>query len=109
MPVTMWLLHVHGKQECLVVGHVCDTGLPRFQHIYATSIVAKYLDTVTVKVSKTFYKTTLPADIIFKKEDVSTSDEQVRKLTRELNIHYRPCIGSFIYLLSTRVCLIFAV
>ena len=48
---------------------------------YATSIVAKYLDTATVKVSKTFYKTTLPADIIFTKEDVSTSDEQVEKLT----------------------------
>ena len=44
---------------------------------YATSVVAKYLDTATVKVSKTFYKTTLPADMIFTKEDVSTSDEQV--------------------------------
>ena len=37
---------------------------------YATSIVAKYLDTATVKVSKKFYKTTLPADIIFTKEYV---------------------------------------
>ena len=61
---------------------------------YATSIVAKYLDTATVKVSKTCYKTTLPADMIFTKEDVSTSDEQVEKLTREYNIHYRSCIGS---------------
>ena len=34
---------------------------------YATSIVAKYLDTATVKVSTKFYKTTLPADIIFTK------------------------------------------
>ena len=40
---------------------------------YATSIVAKYLDTATVKVSTKFYNTTLPADMIFKKEDVSTS------------------------------------
>ena len=32
MPVTMWLLHVHGNQECLGLGPVCDTGLPRFQH-----------------------------------------------------------------------------
>ena len=31
MPVTMCLLHVHGKKECLVVGPVCDMGLPRFQ------------------------------------------------------------------------------
>ena len=76
---------------------------------YATSIVAKYLDTVTVKVSTKFYKTTLPADIIFTKEDASTSDEQVEKLTREFNIHYRACIGSLIYLLSTRVELSFAV
>ena len=56
---------------------------------YATYIVEKYLDTVLVKVSKRFYKTIFSADIIFTKEDVSTSDEQVEKLTREYNIHYR--------------------
>ena len=49
---------------------------------YATSIVAKYLDTATVKVSTIFYKTTLPADMILTKEDVSTSDEQVENLIR---------------------------
>ena len=49
---------------------------------YATSIVAKHLDTTTVKVSTILYKTTLPSDIVFTKEDVSTSDEQVEKLTR---------------------------
>ena len=75
---------------------------------YATSIVAKYLDTATVKVSKRFYKTTLPSDMIFTKEDVSTSDVQVESLTREYNIHYRACIGSLIYLLSTRADLSFA-
>ena len=42
----------------------------------------KYLDTATVKVSNKFYKTTLPDDMIFTKEDLSTSDEQVEKLTR---------------------------
>ena len=41
---------------------------------YATSIVAKYLDTATVKVSTKFYKKTFPSDMIFTKEDVSTSD-----------------------------------
>ena len=76
---------------------------------YATSIVAKYLDTATVKLSNTFYKTTLPAYMIFTKEDVSTSDEQIERLTREYNIHYRACIGSLIYLLSTRVDLSFVV
>ena len=63
---------------------------------YATSIVAKYLDNATVKVSKTFYKTTFPTDMIFKKEDVYNSDEQVENLTRGYNIHYRACICSLI-------------
>ena len=76
---------------------------------YATSIVEKYLDTTTVKVSTKFYKKTLPADMIFTKEYVSTSDDQVEKLTREYNIHYRACIGSLIYLLYKRVDLSFAV
>ena len=69
--------------------HYISVDQPR----YATSIVATYLDTATVKVSNKFYKRTLPADMIFKKEDVSTSDEQDEKLTREYNINYRACIG----------------
>ena len=56
---------------------------------YDSSIVAKYLDTATVKLSTKFYKTTLPADMIFTKEYVSTSYEQVENFTREYNIHYR--------------------
>ena len=64
------------------------------------------MDTATVKVRTKFYKNTLPAEIIFTKEDVSTSDEQVDNLTREYNIYSRSCIGSLIYLLSTRVDLI---
>ena len=67
------------------------------------------MDNVTVKVSTKFYKNTFPADIIFIKEYVSTSYEQVVKLTREYNNNYRACIGSLIYLLSTRVDLSFAV
>ena len=47
--------------------------------------------------------------MIFTNVDVSTSDEQVEKLNREYNIHYRACIGSLIYLLSTRVDISFAV
>ena len=76
---------------------------------YATSIVTEYLDTATVKASTKFYKTTISSDMIFTKADVSTSDEQVQKLTREFNIHYSACIGSLVYLLSTRVDLIFVV
>ena len=86
-----------------------DHSIYVYQDIYATSIVAKYSDTDTVKVSKTFYKTTFPGDMIFTKGDVSTSDEKVENLTREYNIHYRACIGSLIYLLSKRVDLSFAV
>ena len=56
---------------------------------YSTSVVAKYLDTATVKVSTKFYKKIFPAEMIFTKEGISTSDEQVEKLTREYNIHYR--------------------
>ena len=47
--------------------------------------------------------------MIFSKASVSTSYEQVDKLSRKLIIHYRACIGSFIYLLSTKVDLSFAV
>ena len=47
--------------------------------------------------------------MIFTKEDVYTKDEQVEKLNREYNIHYRSCIGSLIYPLYTRVDLSFAV
>ena len=47
--------------------------------------------------------------MIFTTEDVSTRDEQVEKLTREYNVHYRACIGSLIYIFSTRVYLIFSV
>ena len=85
--------------------HLISVGQAR----YATSIVAKYLDTATGKVSNKFYKTTLPADMIFTEEDVSTSDQNIERLTREYNIHYRACIGFLIYLLSTRVYLTFAV
>ena len=77
--------------------------------IYATSVVAMHLDNVTVKTSKRFYNTTLTSVIIFTKDDVSTSDEQVENLTREFNIRHRDFIGSLIYLLSTRVDLSFSV
>ena len=79
------------------------------QDRYATFIVAKYLYTDTVNKSKKLYNTNLPYDMIFAKYDASTSDEHVEKLNGEFKIHHRSCIGSFIYLLSTRVYLSFAV
>ena len=47
--------------------------------------------------------------MIFTKGGASTIDEQVEKLTRKFNIHYRACIVSLIYLLSTGVYFSFAV
>ena len=67
------------------------------QDIYATSNVAKFLDTATFKASTKVYKTTLPPDMIFTKYDTYTSDEQVGKFTRVFNIHYRACIGSLVF------------
>ena len=48
---------------------------------YATLIVAKYLDTATINTSTNFYKTTLTYDMFITKDDASTSDFQVEKLT----------------------------
>ena len=44
-----------------------DNSISVDQARYATSIVAKYLDTATVKVSTKFYKNAFPADMIFTK------------------------------------------
>ena len=73
----------------IIISQLKDRSIFVDQARYATSIVAKYLDTATAKVSNKFYKTTLPTDSIFTKEDFSTIDEQVEKLNREYNIHYR--------------------
>ena len=84
-----------------------DHSISLYQDRYDTSIADKCIDTVTVKTSKKFYNTNFPSDIIFTKDYVSTSDDQVEKLSREFNIHYIACIGSLVYLLSTRVNFIF--
>ena len=91
------------------ISQMKDRSISVNQARYATSIVAKYLDTAIFKVSTKFYNTIFPDNMIFTKEDTSTSDEQVEKLTKEFNIHYRACIGSLIYLFSTRLDLSFAV
>ena len=50
------------------ISQLKDHSISVDQARYATSIVAKYLDTATVQVSNKFYKTTLPADMIFTKD-----------------------------------------
>ena len=42
------------------ISQLKDHSISMDQARYATSIVAKYLDTATIKVSTKFYKTTLP-------------------------------------------------
>ena len=59
------------------ISQLKDHSISVEQARYATSIVAKYFYTDTVKVSNNFYKITMPADMIFTKEDVSTSDEKI--------------------------------
>ena len=54
-----------------------DHSISVYQARYATSIVAKYLDTATVKVSTKFYNTILSSDMILTKFDTSTRYEQV--------------------------------
>ena len=91
------------------ISHLKDHSISVYHTRYANSVAAEYRDTATVKKSTNVYKTNFPSDIIFTKDDVSTSYEQVEKLTWKLKIHYRACIGSLIYLLPTIVDLIFAV
>ena len=49
------------------ISQLKDHSISVDQDRYATSIVAKYLDTAKIKVNNKFYKTTLPADMIFTK------------------------------------------
>ena len=49
---------------------------------YSNFVVTKYIDNITVKKSKKFYKTTLSSDMIFTKDDVSTIYDKVEKLSR---------------------------
>ena len=87
--------------------HIKDHTISVYQARYATSVLANYLDAATLQKSTKSYKTTFQDDIIFTKDYVSTSDEQVEKLTMEFNIYYKACTGSLIYLLSTREYLSF--
>ena len=64
-----------------------------YQARYVTYIVDKYLDTVTFKKSEKFYNRTLPFGMIFTKDYLSIIDYKFKKLIRELNIHYKACIG----------------
>ena len=51
----------------IIISQLEDHSISVDQTRYATSVVAKYLDTATVKVSTKFYKTTFTSDMIFTK------------------------------------------
>ena len=51
----------------IIISQLKDHSIYVDQARYATYIVAKYLDTTTVKVSNKFYKKTLPVDMIITK------------------------------------------
>ena len=76
---------------------------------YDTYVVAKYIYTTIIKENSKFHKTSLTHDMIFTKEDYSTSDEQVEVFSRESNINYLSCVLSLICILYTRVDLCFVV
>ena len=103
-----FLLYAHWSMS-IIISQMKDNYISGYQDMYATAIVAKYLDTSAINTSEFFYKTTLSSGMIFAKADVYASDEQVEKWTMEFNIHYRYCIGSLINFLYTRVDFIFAV
>ena len=58
----------------IIISHMKDHSISVDQARYATYIVVKYSDTAIFKAITKFYNTTLPADMVSTKEDVSTSD-----------------------------------
>ena len=84
------------------ISQMKDHSISVDQDRYATSIITKYLNTAIFKASTKFYKLRYHL-ICYSQKDTSISDEQVEKFTTEFIIHYRACIGSLIYILSTRV------
>ena len=103
-----FLVYAHWFMS-IIISQMKDYSISVYQDRYVTSVMAKYLDTVTVKTRIKFYKTNFLSDMIFTKAYASTSDEKIAKLTMEFNIHYIACIVSFIYFLYTRVALSFEV
>ena len=55
------------------ISHIKDHSIPVDQDKYANSVEDKYIDNVTFKKSTKFYNTTLKSNMIFTKDDVSTS------------------------------------
>ena len=56
------------------ISQLMDHYISMYQAKYDTSVVAKYLDNSKIKENSKFHNTTLHHDIIFTKEDASTSN-----------------------------------
>ena len=68
--------------KSITISQMRDLSISVDQDRYDTSRVHTYLNTFTVKTSTKFYNTTLTCDMIFTKDDASTSDKDVENLTR---------------------------
>ena len=79
------------------------------QSHYVFMIVKKYLDQATVKPDDSSYKRPLPQEFTATKQDCKNDLDKLAQLTREFNIDFQLFIGALIYLLATRVEIIFAV
>ena len=62
------------------ISQLKDYSASVYQDRHDTAVVSKYLDTDTIKENSKFYQTTLPHDIMLKKEDDYASYEQVESL-----------------------------
>ena len=58
----------------IMISQLKDQSISEDQARYATSVVAKYLDTATIKENSKFHKTPLNHDMILTNEYTSTSD-----------------------------------
>ena len=65
----------------IIISQLRDHSISVDQSRYVTSVVANYLDTVTIEQNSNFHKTSLLHDMILTKEYASTSDENVGLLS----------------------------
>jgi len=79
------------------------------QRRYCLSILKKYLDTAGCPRNNSLVTTPLPLDFIPTSEDCSLDKKEVTNLEEEFNFEYASCIGSLIYLTTTRTDILFAV
>ena len=68
---------------------------------YTPAVVSTYINTVTIKENSEYHNTNLPHDMVFSKEDISSSDSEEEVLYIEYKTHHRACVVSLTYILYT--------